>query len=552
MPNLECAMGKFLGSKVFLVIILVLINIVGSWLYFRVDLTEDKRYSISKASTQIIKELDSPIVVKVYLEGDNLPGGFQRLKRSINETLQEFKRVSAKNIDYQFIDPNNGSEAERKKLMDELISKGMQPTTVFDNKDGKKTQEIIFPYATIWYDNKEKTVLLLKGNLAEDAQTKLNQSAEVSEHTLISTIKKLSAKNKKKVALLAEFTSLKPISFAGLITSLQENYDLFIVESKSSPNFTGIDAIILPNPDKPVDDATKIKLDQYLMAGGKLLFFMDGLKVDTIGLEGSFAQPLSIGFDEMLFKYGVRINKNIVKDGLNMAVIPMIVGDMGDKPNMQPVPYRYFPLINNFGKSLITKNIEMVLSKYAGTIDTVNSGVALKKIPLLLTSPNTKVLNAPALITFNEAKTDTDPKEYNQGEKALAYLIEGKFKSAYGNMIAGNYLKESPQTSILVCSDGDIVVNEVDKGNPFPLGFDKLTQHQYGNQDFVMNALNYMLDENGIISARAKSLQLRPLNTLKVREERLKWQIINIALPLLVLILGGFGRYIYLQRKYKG
>jgi ABC-2 type transport system permease protein len=552
MPNLECAMGKFFGNKVFLVIILVLINIVGTWIYFRVDLTEDKRYSISNASKQIIQDLDSPVIVKVYLEGDNLPGGFQRLKRSITETLQEFKRVAAKNVDYQFIDPNAGSEADRKKLMDDLISKGMQPTTVFDNKDGKKTQEIIFPYATIWHDNTEKTVLLLKGNLSEDAQTKLNQSAEVAEHTLIATIKKISAKNKKKVALLAEFTSLKPISFGGLINSLQENYDLFILESKSSPNFTGIDAIILPNPDKLVDEATKIKLDQYLMNGGKLLFFMDGLRVDTIGLEGSFAQPLSIGLDDMLFKYGVRINKNIVKDGLNMGVIPLVVGDMGETPNMQPVPYRYYPLINNFGKSLITKNIEMVMSKYAGTIDTVNSGVALKKIPLLLTSPNTKVLKAPALITFNEARTDTDVNEYNQGEKVLAYLVEGKFRSVYSNMIGGNYRKESPQTSILVCSDGDLVVNDIDKSsnNPFPLGFDKFTQHQYGNQDFVMNALNYMLDENGIISARAKSLQLRPLNSLKVRDERLKWQIINIALPLLVLVLAGLGRYFYLMKKY--
>ncbi len=552
MPNLECTMGKFFGNKFFLIISVVLVNIIGSWLYFRFDLTEDKRYSITEASTQIIKELDAPVIVKVYLEGDNLPGGFQRLKRSISETLQEFKRVSPKNIDFRFIDPNAGTDADRKKTMDDLVAKGMQPTTVFDNKDGKKTQEIIFPYATVWHNNVEKTVLLLKGNLSEDAQTKLNNSAEVAEHTMISTIKKLSAKTKKKVALLAEFTSRSKLNFAGLIVSLQDNYDLYILNSKNSPTFVGIDAVILPNPDKPVDEDTKIKLDQYLMNGGKLLFFMDGLKVDTVGLEGSFAQPLNIGLDEMLFKYGVKINKNIVKDGLNQAVIPMVVGEMGDSPNMQPVPYRYYPLINNFGKSLITKNIEMVLLKYAASIDTVNSGATLRKIPLLLTSPNTKILNAPAMITFNEARTETDLKEYNQGEKVLAYLVEGKFNSLYGNRIGGNYIKQSPYTKVLVCSDGDVIMNDVDKrtNNPFPLGFDKFIQHQYGNQDFVLNALNYMLDEKGIISARAKSLQLRPLNKLKIRDERLQWQIINIVLPLVVLLIAGLGRYFYLQKKY--
>ena len=553
MPNLECIMGKFFGNKFFLIITVVLLNIAGAYLYFRYDLTEDKRYSIAEASAQIIKELDAPVIVKVYLEGDNLPGGFQRLRRSISETLQEFKRVAPRNVDYRFIDPNAGSDADRKKLMEELVSKGMQPTTVFDNKDGKKTQEIVFPYATIWHNNVKKTVLLLKGNLSEDSQTKLNNSAEVAEHTLISTIKKISDKSKKKVALLADFTSRSKLNFAGLIVALQDNYDLYILNSKNSPTFLGIDAVILPNPDKEVDEPTKIKLDQYLMSGGKLLFFMDGLKVDTVSLEGSFAQPLNIGLDDMLFKYGVKINKNIVKDGLNQAVIPMVVGDMGDSPNMQPVPYRYYPLINNFGKSLITKNIEMVLSKYAATIDTVNSGAALRKIPLLLTSANTKVLNAPALITFNEARSETDLNEYRQGEKVLAYMVEGKFNSLYANRIGGSYAKQSPFTKILVCSDGDLVMNDIDKrtNNPFPLGFDKFIQHQYGNQDFVINALNYMLDEKGILSARAKSMQLRPLNKLKVRDERLQWQIINIVLPLLVLALAGLGRYVYLQRKYK-
>ncbi|MGL4630454.1 MAG: Gldg family protein, partial [Leadbetterella sp.] len=303
---------------------------------------------------------------------------------------------------------------------------------------------------------------------------------------------------------------------------------------------------------KPIDEASKFKIDQYLMKGGKILFFLDGLKVDTVGLEGSFAQPLNIGLDDMLFKYGVRINKNIVKDGQNAALVPMVVGNMGNTPQMEPVQYRYYPLVNNFGNSIITKNINLVLCKYAASIDTIDSGYPLKKTPLLKTSPYTKVLNAPALITFNEAKTDTDPKEYNKGEKILGLLVEGSFKSLFDHQIGGGGIKKSPITKIIVCSDGDLVVNEVEQktNNPFPLGYDKYANFQYGNQDFVVNALNYLLDESGIISAQAKNIQLRPLDKIKIKSGRNFWPMVNVVCPILLVVLLGGIRFWYLNRTH--
>lgn len=546
-------MSKILKNNIILILSIIALNILGFWVYFRADLTADKRYSISESSKNLLKNLNDEVIIKVYLDGEGLPGGFERLKRAVKETLVEFKYFGKDNIDYQFINPYDGSEEERNTLFKELVEKGMQPTNIFAKEDGKKVENLVFPYATIWYQNKEVPVLLLKANLAQDSQTKLNQSYENVEYELATAIQKLTNTKKKKIGLLSEFTNLQPINFAGLINTLQEYYDLYIIDSKKSPSFAGLDALIVPKPDKPVDDSTKAKIDQYIMNGGRVLFFVDGLKVDSVGLEGSFAQPLDVNLDDMLFKYGVRINKNIVKDGLNAAIIPMVVGNMGDKPNIQPMPYRYFPLINNFSNSLITKNIDMVFTKFTASIDPVNENDGLKKTPLLLTSQYTKVLNAPALITYNEARTDTDEAEYQGGVKTIAYLIEGTFKSILQKSFTNSEIKTSSvPTKILVCSDGDIIVNEIDRktGNPYPMGFDRFSQHQYGNQDFVINTLNYLLDEQGLLTAKSKSVGLRPLDKLKISNQKTKWQFINIVLPLVLLVVFGFLRFYYVKNKY--
>jgi ABC-2 type transport system permease protein len=547
-------MPNNLKKNLSIILLVLAVNLISVYIFFRIDLTQDKKYSLSEATENMLQNLSGPVQVKVYLDGDGLPGGFERLKKAIEETLVEFKIEGGKNLNYQFINPYaQSTEEKRNALFKELIDKGMQPTNIYENVGGKKSENLIFPYATISYEDKEKVVLLLKSNQAADAQTKLNQAYENVEYTLASTIKKLTNTEKKKIGLLTEFTSLKPINFAGLITSLQENYDLFIINATQSPTFEGLDALILPKPDRTIDDSTKFKIDQYIMSGGKALFFVDGLNVDTMGLEGSFAKPLDINMDDMFFKYGLRINKNIIKDGLNAAVIPLVVGNMGDRPNIQPVPFRYFPLINNFGDSPITKNLDMVFAKFTADIDIVNKNDGLTKTPLLKTSEYTKVLNAPALITYNEARTDTEQAEYNKGVKTIAYLVSGEFSSLFANSFSSSgILKKSPQTQIMVCSDGDIIVNEVDKksGNPFPLGFDKLSQHQFGNQDFVMNTLDFMLNENGLIASKNKSVEIRPLDKLKTRDDRNKWQLINTILPLGLLAIIGFVRFYLIRKKY--
>lgn len=544
--------------------IVILLNVLANVFFFRWDLTEEKRFSISEATQSMLQNLDDEVYVKVYLAGNELPGGFERLKRAVTETLDDFKTYAGKNINYRFIDPNAITDTkERETVFKELIARGMQPTNIVDNEAGKRTENIIFPYATLSYKNPESgkmletDVLLLKNNQSLSAQEKLNQSYENVEYELATAIRKLTLKEKKKIGLLTEFTKLQPANFAGLINALQEYYELYILDTKASVTFQGLDAIILPKPDMAIDDSTKLKIDQFIVSGGKALFFVDGLAIDAVGNEGSYAQPLITNLDDMLFKYGLRINKDLIKDGASMAMVPMVVGTVGDQPNIQPIPYRFFPLINNFGNSLITKNLDMVYSRFPSSVDTVQSS-GIRKTPLLMTTPYTKTLQAPALVTYNEARSETDTKEYNGGIKVIAYLVEGVFQSLYKNQLLPTderskyYPKESVPSKIIVCSDGDLIVNEISPkdGNPLPLGYDKMTKHVFGNMDFVLNAVDYLLDENGVITARSKEVKLRPLDSIKVRDERSFWQFFNLLTPLALVLLLGSVRFWWWRNRY--
>lgn len=540
-------------TVILLLVGVLLANILGFLFFTGWDLTEDKRYSLSPATKSLLKELDEPVEVTVYLDGNQLPGGFERLKRAVNETLGQFSRYGR--IKTTFVNPDAGSDETKSLLFRELTEKGMTPTQVFDQQGGRKSQIVIFPYATVKYNGKEDVVLLLKSNQSQaiTAAEKLNQSSENVEYELASSIQKLADKNRKNIGLLTEFTSRPPLEFSSLVKAVSDRNNLYIIDAQKSPTFDGLDVLLVIKPDKVVDDSTKFKIDQFIMKGGRAMFFVDGLKVDSVGVEGSFAQPLDVNLDDLFFRYGLRINKNIVKDGLNAETIPLVVGHIGDRPDIQCVPYRYYPLINNFGPSLITKNIDMVLARNSATIDTVNNGDGLVKTPLLLTSPYTKILNAPALITYNEARTDTDEKEYQGGIKAIGYLVEGNFKSLFQSSFSGkNIVQESEHTKIVVLSNGEIIRNEANnqKGTFYPLGYSKCSEKQFGNIDFVLNALNYLADENGILVSKAKSINIRPLDALKTRNLRTKIQLLNVMAPLLLLLLFGAVRYMWIKKMY--
>lgn len=549
---------------------LVIFNVLSAFLFFRIDLTAEKRYTLSTATQKLLADVDDDIHVNVYLTGD-LPPGFKRLENAVRETLDEFAARADQPVTYRFIDVDAVTETEAKnKLIEQLVQKGLQPTNLFDNEGGKRTEKLIFPGAIVSYKGQETPVLLLKGNKAASKEEQLNQSFEGVEYALASAIRKLTqpAGSRRRVGLLAR-TKVPPSRFSDLLASVQETYDLFYVDLTKPAPIANLDVLLVPKPDQPFTDDDLFKIDQYVVKGGRAVFFVDGARVDSVGVEGTFAQPLNLNLDELFFQWGVRVNRDVVKD-LSSNVIPLNVGNMGDKPNIQLVPWRFYPVINNFGTgpassgsvNPIVRNLDAVLARFASTIDTVRAqGVgnsAIRKTPLLLTSPYTQLRQAPVVVAYNEARQQPDPRTYNGGVRLIGCLLEGKFRSLYANQIlpgdprAPGYKADGVASRVIVCSDGDLVVNDVDyrRQTPYPLGFDRYTRQTFANKDFALNAIDYLADPEGVIEARNRQITLRPLDKIRLQSERTGWQLLNLIGPIALVGLIGLVWQWGRKRKY--
>ena len=551
---------KFASLRTLLVIVALLaVNVLSAFVFFRLDLTQEKRYTLSPATQTLLANLPDAIHVDVYLTGD-LPPAFKRLENAVRENLSEFQAQrglaqAGATVTYRFIDPDAITNVEEKnKLIDKLQQRGLLPTNLFASEGGKRTEKLIFPGALVSYKGQETAVLFLKGNKTASKEEQLNQSYEGVEFQLASAIRKLTqtAENRRRIGLLYGHTQVPPSRFADLLASVQESYELYFIDMAKPGPITGLDAILVPKPDRPFSEDELFKLDQFVVNGGRALFFVDGQRVDSVNNEGTYAQPLSLNLDDLFFRWGVRVNRDVVKD-YYCAPIPLNVGNLGDKPNIQLVPWRFYPLLNNFGTSgnPIVRNLDAVLGRFISTLDTVRSsgadGQPIRKTPLLLTSPYTKVLKAPALISYNEARQQPDPQTYTGGVHLIACLLEGKFQSLFANRIlpgdprAVGFKSAGVASRVLVCSDGDLIVNDVDykRNAPYPLGFDRFTRNTFANKDFALNAIDYLVDPNGVIAARTRTVTLRPLDKIRVDANRTGWQVLNLLGPLaLVGIIG--------------
>lgn len=538
---------------------LVAINLLSAFVFFRLDLTQEKRYTLSEATQTLLADLPDDVHVDVYLTGD-LPPAFKRLENATLETLDEFQAVAGRKITYRKIDPDQITSVDAKnKLIDKLQQRGLLPTNLVASEGGKRTEKLVFPGVVVSYKGKEAGVLLLKGNKAASKEEQLNQSYEGVEFQLASAIRKLTQTegNRRRVGLLMH-TQVPPSRFADLLASVQENYDLFFIDMTKPGPIEGLDALLVMKPDQPFSEADVFKIDQFVVKGGRALFFVDGQRVDSVSNDGTYAQPLNLGLDDLFFRWGVRVNRDVVKD-LYCAPIPLNVGNLGDKPNIQLLPWRFFPILNNFGPSgnPIVRNLDGILGRFVSTLDTVRA-TGIQKTPLLLTSPYTKILKAPALISYTEARQQPDPKTYNDGTRMVGCLLEGKFKSMFANRIlpgdprASGFRPEGESSRVLVCSDGDLVVNDVDfkRNVPYPLGYDRYTRAMYANKDFALNAIDYLVDPNGVIAARARTITLRPLDKIRINENRTGWQALNLIGPLALIGLVGVIWQIARRRKY--
>jgi ABC-2 type transport system permease protein len=538
-------------------LLVVILNILGSWYFVRIDLTEEKRYTIKPQTKDLLKNLDDAVYVEVYLEGELNPG-FERFKKSIRETLEEFRIYSDDKIQYTFTDPNLAmGEKARNEFIAELNSKGIAPRNVIENKDGKRVEKLVFPGAVISYGGMETGVMLLKGNAMQGSQEVLNQAIEGVEYELANAIHKLTNVDRKKVGFVTGHGELNGLSIASFENALSEQYDINEVGLNSKEKLSDYDALILAKPTQAFSNLDKYNLDQYLMRGGRLLLLLDRLDaaMDSASSDNYFAFPYDLNLDDQLFKYGIRINQDLIQDRVS-GRYPIVVSNAG-KPQIMQMEWPFFPLINQYADHPITRNLDATLVKFTSSMDTIKTA-GVKKTPLLFSSQYSRKAVAPVKVGVNDLRNQLQSGEFNDSKIPIGYLLEGKFTSLYKNRFAPdgadvkNFQEESTSTKLVVIADGDIIRNDVNPrdGSVQPLGFDPFTQYTFANQDLLLNSVAYLLDENGLIKARNKEIKIRPLDKEKIKEERLFWQVINLFVPLLLVIVFGFSRSYWRKLKY--
>lgn len=550
-------------NVVIVVSITILVNIIAQQFFFRIDLTEEKRYSMNDATKELLKKVDDKVVVEVYLEGD-YKAGFKRLQKATKETLDEFRVYAGDNVEYIFTDPNYFPDNKsRNQFHRTLAEKGLQPTNVVEMEDGQKMEKIVFPWALVRYGMNEVPVLLLSGDQSNgDPEEQLNASVENLEYALANGIRKATQpEKKKKIAIIEGHKELDMFQTRDMEVSLSEYYEVERVNLPSKVDLEGYDLIIVAKPDTSVGKYDLYKIDQHIVKGGKAIFLIDAMMVnlDSIGPQGTYAFPNDLDLRDMLFQYGLRINSDLIQDFYS-ALIPLNVGYLGDKPQLQLMPWRFYPVVNNFSEHPISKSIGPVVTHFVSTIDTVKA-VGITKTPLLFTSKNSRIFPAPVRLNFNDARLDLDPGIFKDGPLPIGYLLEGSFVSMFKNRSLTDETKEKfkyrekdQPSKVVVFSDGDLVHNDVSKKRDRvrPLGYDQYTGITFANRDLIMNTVDYLIDDSGLMQARTKKIELRPLDKARVKAEREKWQLINLLIPNAIVILFGlFWMYIR-KKKYTG
>ncbi len=548
--------------------ILLGLNLAADQFYTRLDLTADHRYTLSEKTVELLDSLDGQAVVTVYLEGDDLPPGFQQLRTTIKDLLDEMRAEAGRSkIEYQFIDPSDvGSTRQRDELYQQLSSKGLSGVNLQVNKEDGTAQRIIFPGAVVSYNGQEKGVQLLQqqlGNIGPE-QVLLN-SQMGAEFALVNAINVLGKNDKPLVAILQGHGELMPNELADFGEMLSQSYQVDIVDLPRYKvgRLDPYKLVVIAGPDSFFTELEKYKIDQYLMGGGHLLWLMDGLHASHDSLKGGkfFTTDRELNLDDYLFKHGVRLNYNLVQDYI-CGYVPIFIPGRNGAPGRKDVgKWPWYPVAAPTSPHPIVNNLNPIWFQYASTLDTVGSSTSsgVEKTILLTTSPYTRVFNNPVEVNF-DLVARIDRELYNQGPKNLAVLLEGTFRSPFENRLPpsvlnsgeyGEFKAVSAPAKMIVVSDADIARSAIlPNGQPVPLGYDRYTQQTFGNREFLQNCADYLGDDAGLLSLRSKQFQLRLLNKDGIEKEKGSWQFVNVGLPLLMLGAFGFGYNYVRRRKY--
>ncbi|GAB1449333.1 gliding motility-associated ABC transporter substrate-binding protein GldG [Bacteroidota bacterium] len=548
-----------------LVLVLVfLVNILLSGWFFRIDLSKEKRYSLSESSKKLASRISSPLYIKVYLEGE-FPAGFRRLGRSVKEILDEYRVYSNNQIQYEFIDPFENADAKKTSdIIEELGSKGLQPTNVQIKKEDEFAQKILIPGAIAYFKSREIPMNFLKSQFGENPEEVINSSIELLEYEVSNMLRKALVEKTRKIAIIEDHGELGRWDMAEAQAMLDEYYkvDRLPLSLQVPEKLNEYAGIIIAKPTKEIPEFDKFKIDQYIMNGGKVIWLvesqladMDSLRTENLFVSTSY--PLHI--EDMLFRYGVRINPNIVQD-LQSSAIPVLSGMRDGVPQQKLLQWPFYPVAAPLIEHPIVKGIEPVWFQFAAAIDTIPNP-QIKKTVLLQTSPYSRVLTAPVRVDLNVSRLDLQPEMFvrkSKGNFPLAVLLEGKFSSIFQYRFDAQrnpeikFKDHIDNGQMIVISDGDVIRNQVKKstGEVFPLGYDRYTNEQFGNKKFIQNCVDYLCDDSGIIEVRAKEISLRMLDKAKIKKEKQFWIAINIGLPTLLILLFGFANQQLRKRKY--
>lgn len=553
-------MNKNIKHIGILLVALIVVNYVSSIAFKRFDLTEDKRYTLSEATVNIVNNVDSPIIIDVFLEGDHFPSEFRRLQNETRQLLEEFSAKNS-NIVFHFMNPLE-DEAKRDQNMQQLVQRGLTPMQLSVQESGKATQEVIFPWALASYNDETVIIPLVKNKIGASQQELVTNSVQHLEYAFADGFSKLTKPKSRKIAILKGNGELQDRYIADFAKKLGEYYFLapFTLDSvavnpqKTLKDLEVFDLIIAAKPTEMFTEEEKLVLDQFTMNSGKSLWLVDAVAMEKDSLyneSGSnFAVTRDLNLTDFFFKYGVRINPVLIST-LYSAPITLAMGD-GSESQFQHLRWPYSPLASSNDNHPIVNNLNLVKFDFANQIDTLKNDI--KKTILLETAPLTKLEGTPRQISLDVVTQEPNPALFNNGNQILAVLLEGEFTSVYENRIKpfkiSEEMNKSKATKMIVIADGDVIKNDVTRGEPQELGFDKWTGQLYGNKEFLLNAVNYLLDDDGLINIRSKEIAVAFLDQEKIADQKTTWQLVNIALPLALLGIFGFGFNYFRKKKY--
>lgn len=549
-----------------LLLMLLVVNVLSSFFYFRIDLTEDKRYTIQPVSREVLQGLDDIVVIRVYLDGE-LPVAFVRMKKALAETLSEFQEIAGEKIRYEFVNPYSVSGAKKQEqLFRQLADKGLVPTNVHvKDNEGAMIQRIIFPGCIITYRGKELAVNLLRNNPNLTGDENINLSIQNFEYALVDAIDRITTENRQRIAFIQGHGELDEFETGDIERELNQYYEVSRVIINGDPDaLKPYKTIIIAGPGRPLPEADKLIIDQFIMQGGRVLWFVDPVNVSIDSLS-SGASTLAFmnqhNLDDMLFRYGVRLNPFLIQD-IQCAVIPVNTALVGQEPRFVPAPWLYYPLLIPPADNPITKGLNLIQAKFISPIDTVGMNDEVKKRILLSTSKETKLVKIPALINLNQVSKGITRYEFQHSMLPVAVELQGIFKSNFRNrpinaILPNGTIKfadKSGFTKMIVVADADIIRNDVQRrpngAYVIPLGYDRFTQQTYGNKELVVNMVKYLCDDNGLLDLRSRDIKLRLLDRKRAISERLYWQLVNMVLPSLMLVVGGIIWNFVRRKKY--